>query len=87
MKQKMASAPAEQSPSSSSFTRRAFLLMIFTTLFFIMTLLGSLFIMIVLINNIKVPGGEAPNWLMAGMVPPPVLTFLFATKVLGRLLL
>jgi hypothetical protein len=57
-----------------------------TALFFGVTLLASLFAMIVLVNNLDIPGGEGPSYLMLGLVPPSVLTLLLYTKGFGRFL-
>ena len=53
-------------------------------LFFATLLLGSFFIVIVLINTWEIPGDQALNFLMLGLIPPAVGTFLLFTKVLGR---
>ncbi len=57
-----------------------------TALFFGVTLLGSLFVMIVLVNNMDVPRGDGPSYLMLGLVPPSILTLLLYTKGFGRFL-
>lgn len=61
-------------------------LLVATALFFGMTLLGSLFLMIVLVKNMGIPGGEGPSYLMIGLVPPSILTLLLYTKGFGRFL-
>ena len=58
--------------------------MIGTALFFGLTLLISFFLVIVVINAIKIPADVAPNILMLGLVPPSVATFLLFTKAFGR---
>jgi hypothetical protein len=60
--------------------------LIATALFFGSTLLGSLFAVIVFINQSHVPHADGPTYLMIGLVPPSVATFFFYTKVLGRFL-
>jgi hypothetical protein len=52
--------------------------------FFVATLLASFFGIIVLINEMDIPGDVAPNVFMIGLIPPAVLTILLYTKVLGR---
>ncbi len=52
--------------------------------FFVATLLASFFGIIVLINEMDIPGDVAPNVFMIGLIPPSILTFLLYTKVLGR---
>jgi hypothetical protein len=52
--------------------------------FFVATLLASFFGIIVLINELDIPGDVAPNVFMIGLIPPAVLTILLYTKVLGR---
>jgi uncharacterized BrkB/YihY/UPF0761 family membrane protein len=58
--------------------------MIGTALFFGVTLLISFFLVIVLINEFKIPADVAPNVLILGLVPPSVATFLLFTKAFGR---
>ena len=58
--------------------------MLGTALFFGVTLLISLFLLIVAINAIKIQADIAPNILMLGLAPPSVATFLLFTKVFGR---
>ena len=52
-------------------------------MFFGVTLLISLFLVIVTINTIKIPADVASNMLMLGLIPPSVATFLLFTKVFG----
>lgn len=52
--------------------------------FFVTTLLASFFGIIVLINEMDIPGDVAPNVFMIGLIPPAVLTVLLYTKVIGR---
>ncbi|MGI0029692.1 MAG: hypothetical protein ACREAQ_08280 [Nitrososphaera sp.] len=58
--------------------------LIITVLFFAATLLGSFFVMIVLINELDVDPELAPNIFMIGLVPPSILTILLYFKVFGR---
>ncbi|MGH9993060.1 MAG: hypothetical protein ACREBU_08190 [Nitrososphaera sp.] len=58
--------------------------LIITVLFFAATLLGSFFVMIVLINELDVDPELAPNFFMIGLVPPSILTILLYFKVFGR---
>jgi uncharacterized BrkB/YihY/UPF0761 family membrane protein len=58
--------------------------MIGTALFFGVTLLISLFIVIITINTIKIPADIAPNVLLLGLIPPSLATFFLFTKVFGR---
>jgi uncharacterized BrkB/YihY/UPF0761 family membrane protein len=60
--------------------------MIATALFFGVTLLISFFLVIVVINEFKIPADIAPNVLILGLVPPSVATFLLFTKAFGRLI-
>jgi len=60
--------------------------MIGTALFFGVTMLISFFLVIVVINEIKIPADVAPNVLILGLVPPSVATFLLFTKAFGRLI-
>ncbi|HEX2557155.1 MAG TPA: hypothetical protein VHK86_02430 [Nitrososphaera sp.] len=60
--------------------------MVGVALFFAVTLLASFFIIIVVINQMDIPGDVAPNFFMLGLVPPSIATILLFTKVLGRLL-
>ncbi|HEX2014680.1 MAG TPA: hypothetical protein VLA68_05580 [Nitrososphaera sp.] len=75
---------AVRESTRSNFLTLAFL--IITVLFFAGTLLGSFFVIIVLINNSDVPPDIAPNIFMLGLVPPSIATFLLYTKVFGRFL-
>ena len=52
--------------------------------FFTATLLASFFGVIVMINEMDIPGDIAPNVFMIGLIPPSVLTILLYTKALGR---
>jgi len=61
-------------------------IMIGAALFFATTLLVSFFGIIVMIKELNIPGSEGPNYLMLGLVPPSVATFLLFTKGLGRFL-
>jgi uncharacterized BrkB/YihY/UPF0761 family membrane protein len=58
--------------------------MIGTALFFGVTLLISFFLVIVVINEFKIPADIAPNVLILGLVPPSIATFLLFTKAFGR---
>lgn len=60
--------------------------LIATALFFGVTLLGSLFAMIVLLNQTDIPRKDGPTYLMIGLAPPAVATFFLYTKVFGRFL-
>ena len=60
--------------------------MIGAALFFALTLLISFFVVIVMINQMDIPGDVAPNLFMLGLVPPSIATILLFTKVLGRFL-
>jgi hypothetical protein len=74
-------------PSSSSYSSDNFRLLVYmlgATLFFVVTLLISFFLVIVMINHINVPMDVAPNLLLVGLVPPSILTVIVFTKVLGR---
>ena len=53
-------------------------------LFFSALLLGSFFIVIVLINQLDIPSDQALNFFMVGLIPPAVGTLLLFIKVLGR---
>lgn len=52
--------------------------------FFIFTLLVSFFGIIVLINDMDIPGDVAPNVFMVGLIPPSILSILLYTKLFGR---
>jgi hypothetical protein len=54
--------------------------------FFIFTLLVSFFGIIVLINEMDIPGDVAPNVFMIGLIPPSILSILLYTKLFGRFL-
>jgi hypothetical protein len=54
--------------------------------FFIFTLLVSFFGIIVLINEMDIPGDVAPNVFMVGLIPPSILSILLYTKLFGRFL-
>ena len=58
--------------------------LIITVMFFAATLMGSFFVMIVLINEFDVDPELAPNLFMVGLVPPSILTILLYFKVFGR---
>jgi uncharacterized BrkB/YihY/UPF0761 family membrane protein len=58
--------------------------MIATALFFGVTMLISFFLVIVVINEFKIPADIAPNVLILGLVPPSIATFLLFTKAFGR---
>lgn len=60
--------------------------MIGAALFFAVTLLISFFVVIVMINQMDIPGDVAPNLFMLGLVPPSIATVLLFIKVLGRFL-
>ncbi len=60
--------------------------MIGAALFFAVTLLISFFVVIVMINQMDIPGDVAPNLFMLGLVPPSIATILLFIKVLGRFL-
>jgi hypothetical protein len=53
-------------------------------LFFAFVLLISFFVIIVFINATNMPHDQASNFLMVGLIPPSVSTFLLFTKGLGR---
>lgn len=72
------------SPSYSSDNFRLLVYMIGATLFFVVTLLISFFLVIVMINHMNIPRDVAPNLLLVGLVPPSLLTVIVFTKVLGR---
>ena len=52
--------------------------------FFIITLLISFFGIIVLIDEMDIPGDVAPNVFMVGLIPPSILSILLYTKLFGR---
>jgi hypothetical protein len=52
--------------------------------FFVFTLLVSFFGIIVLINEMDIPGDVAPNVFMIGLIPPSILSILLYTKLFGR---
>lgn len=52
--------------------------------FFVITLLVSFFGIIVLINEMDIPGDVAPNVFMIGLIPPSILSILLYTKLFGR---
>jgi hypothetical protein len=58
--------------------------MIAAALFFSITLLVSVFLVIVASNATNIPGDIAPNVFVLGLVPPSVGGFLLFTKVFGR---
>lgn len=60
--------------------------LIATALFFGVTLLSSLFAMIILLNQTDIPRKDGPSYLMIGLVPPSIATFFLYTKVFGRFL-
>jgi hypothetical protein len=44
----------------------------------------SFFGIIVLINDVDIPGDIAPNVFMIGLIPPSILSILLYTKLFGR---
>ena len=58
-----------------------------TTLFFIVTLLVSFFLIISLINGEGISPTDGPNIFMAGLIPPSIATIVLYVKVFGKRLL
>lgn len=77
-------AATSSSPYSSSDNFRLLAYMIGVTLFFVITLLISFFLVILMINHMNIQRDIAPNLLMVGLVPPSIFTIIVFTKVLGR---
>ena len=75
---------AEVAKESSRTTVRTVGFLVAIVFFFILTLLVSFFGIIVLINEMDIPGDMAPNVFMIGLIPPSVLSVLLYTKVFGR---
>lgn len=80
----MVHAVEEQKPLRDNLKLLGF--MIGAALFFAVTLLISFFVVIVMINQMDIPGDVAPNLFMLGLVPPSIATVLLFIKVLGRFL-
>ncbi|MGI0038068.1 MAG: hypothetical protein ACRD99_06895 [Nitrososphaera sp.] len=75
---------AEVAKESSRTTMRTVGFLIAIVFFFIFTLLASFFGIIVLINEMDIPGDSAPNVFMVGLIPPSILSVLLYTKLFGR---
>ncbi|HEV8387836.1 MAG TPA: hypothetical protein VGQ03_09450 [Nitrososphaera sp.] len=75
-------AEVAKEPSRTTVRTVGFLVAI--VFFFIITLLVSFFGIIVLIDEMDIPGDMAPNVFMVGLIPPSILSFLLYTKLFGR---
>lgn len=75
---------AEVAKESSRTTMRTVGFLVAIVFFFIFTLLVSFFGIIVLIDEMDIPGDMAPNVFMIGLVPPSILSVLLYTKLFGR---
>lgn len=75
-------AEVAKEPSRTTVRTVGFLMAI--VFFFIITLLISFFGIIVLIDEMDIPGDMAPNVFMAGLIPPSILSILLYTKLFGR---
>ena len=75
---------AEVAKETSRTTLRTVGFLIAIVFFFIFTLLMSFFGIIVLINEMDIPGDVAPNVFMIGLIPPSILSILLYTKLFGR---
>jgi hypothetical protein len=75
-------AEVAKEPSRTTVRTVGFLLAI--VFFFIITLLISFFGIIVLIDEMDIPGDMAPNVFMVGLIPPSILSILLYTKLFGR---
>jgi hypothetical protein len=75
-------AEVAKEPSRTTVRTVGFLLAI--VFFFIITLLISFFGIIVLIDEMDIPGDVAPNVFMVGLIPPSILSILLYTKLFGR---
>lgn len=77
---------AEVAKETSRTTLRTIGFLMAIVFFFIFTLLVSFFGIIVLINEMDIPGDVAPNVFMVGLIPPSILSILLYTKLFGRFL-
>jgi hypothetical protein len=75
-------AEVAKEPSRTTLRTVGFLIAI--VFFFIITLLISFFGIIVLIDEMDIPGDMAPNVFMVGLIPPSILSILLYTKLFGR---
>jgi hypothetical protein len=75
-------AEVAKEPSRNTVRTVGFLMAI--VFFFIITLLISFFGIIVLIDEMDIPGDMAPNVFMVGLIPPSILSILLYTKLFGR---
>lgn len=75
---------AEVSKESPRSTVKSIGFLVAIVFFFILTLLACFFGIIVLINQMDIPGDVAPSVFMLGLIPPSILSFLLYTKVFGR---
>ncbi|HLG37003.1 MAG TPA: hypothetical protein VI338_02620 [Nitrososphaera sp.] len=75
-------AEVAKEPSRTTVRTVGFLIAI--VFFFIITLLISFFGIIVLIDEMDIPGDMAPNVFMVGLIPPSILSILLYTKLFGR---
>jgi hypothetical protein len=75
-------AEVAKEPSRTTVRTVGFLIAI--VFFFIITLLISFFGIIVLIDEMDIPGDIAPNVFMVGLIPPSILSILLYTKLFGR---
>ena len=75
-------AEVAKEPSRTTVRIVGFLMAI--VFFFIITLLISFFGIIVLIDEMDIPGDMAPNVFMIGLIPPSILSILLYTKLFGR---
>ena len=58
--------------------------MLGTTLFFVVTLVISFFLVIIMIKQMDIPRDVGPNLFMVGLIPPSILTIIVFTKALGK---
>ena len=75
-------AEVAKEPSRTTVRTVGFLMAI--VFFFIITLLISFFGIIVLIDEMDIPGDMAPNVFMVGLIPPSILSILLYKKLFGR---
>lgn len=75
---------AEVARESRRTTARTVGFLVAIVFFFVFTLLVSFFGIIVLINEMDIPGDVAPNVFMIGLIPPSVLSILLYVKLFGR---
>ena len=75
---------AEAASESRRTTARTVAFLVAIVFFFVFTLLVSFFGIIVLINEMDIPGDVAPNVFMIGLIPPSILSILLYTKLFGR---